>query len=242
MNLLITAGNTQVPIDRVRCLTNIFTGQTGAAMALAACVRGHRVALLTSHPETVQRPDAPDSWRELGSVIAYRTFADLEGAMQATISAQRLDAIVHAAAVSDYQAAGIFAPAPGTQFHDDDLTWRSAKGLPQLLDRAAGKIKSTEPELWLRLTRAPKLVDRIRADWGFRGQLVKFKLEVGLADQLLLEVAEQSRLHSSADWMVANTLEGAAEWAYLGPFADGYRKVSRHELPHQLLNALERPR
>ena len=31
MNLLITAGNTLAPIDRVRGLTNVFTGRTGAA-------------------------------------------------------------------------------------------------------------------------------------------------------------------------------------------------------------------
>ena len=35
MKLFITAGNTQVAIDRVRCLTNIFTGRTGAGIALA---------------------------------------------------------------------------------------------------------------------------------------------------------------------------------------------------------------
>ena len=29
MNLLITAGNTLAPIDRVRGLTNVFTGRTG---------------------------------------------------------------------------------------------------------------------------------------------------------------------------------------------------------------------
>ena len=36
MNLLVTAGNTQVAIDRVRCITNIFTGRTGTAIALEA--------------------------------------------------------------------------------------------------------------------------------------------------------------------------------------------------------------
>ena len=52
MNLLITAGNTQARIDRVRCLTNIFTGRTGAAIAAEAAARGHTVTLATSHPDT----------------------------------------------------------------------------------------------------------------------------------------------------------------------------------------------
>src|SRR5260370_4679187 len=53
MNLLVTAGNTKVLIDRVRCITNIFTGRTGAAIALHAHERGHDVTLLTSRPEAV---------------------------------------------------------------------------------------------------------------------------------------------------------------------------------------------
>jgi phosphopantothenate---cysteine ligase (CTP) len=47
MNLLVTAGNTQTPIDRVRCITNIFTGRTGAQVALEAHRRGHAVTHLT---------------------------------------------------------------------------------------------------------------------------------------------------------------------------------------------------
>ena len=54
MNFLVTAGNTQSPIDRVRCITNIFTGRTGAAVARTAWGRGHTVTLATSHPEGLQ--------------------------------------------------------------------------------------------------------------------------------------------------------------------------------------------
>src|SRR5438034_5962598 len=46
MRILVTAGNTLVPIDRVRCITNIFTGRTGARIALHAQERGHDVTLL----------------------------------------------------------------------------------------------------------------------------------------------------------------------------------------------------
>jgi phosphopantothenoylcysteine synthetase/decarboxylase len=107
-----------------------------------------------------------------------------------------------------------------------------------MLDRAAGKVKSDEPELWLRLLRAPKLVDKIRSDWAYRGILVKFKLEVEISEAALLAIAEQSRQHSSADWMVANTLEDAADWALLGN-AGGYKKVMRADMAGALLDAIE---
>ena len=58
MRLLVTAGNTLALVDRVRCLTNVFTGRTGAAIALCAHQRGHAVTLLTSHPEAVTPPAA----------------------------------------------------------------------------------------------------------------------------------------------------------------------------------------
>ncbi len=85
----------------------------------------------------------------------------------------------------------------------------------------------------------PKLIDCIRRDWGFRGLLVKFKLEVGVRDEQLIAVAERSRIHSDADLMVANTLEGASEWAFLGPLEGRYQCVVRRELAERLMIALE---
>jgi phosphopantothenoylcysteine synthetase/decarboxylase len=238
MNLLVTAGNTQAPIDKVRCITNIFSGRTGAAIALYAHARGHGVTLLTSHPEAIEdgpaeAGDADESWR----LRRYRTFDDLQQRLAELIAAPDLDAVVHCAAVSDYLSGGVFAPAAGTAFDPDSGRW--AGGAPALVDRAAGKVKSDEPELWLRLVKAPKLVDRVRGDWGFRGLLVKFKLEVGVGEAELLAVAERSRQQSGADLMVANTLEGASFWAFLGPVAGHYERVSRADLAAKLIEVLE---
>jgi phosphopantothenate---cysteine ligase (CTP) len=231
MNILITAGNTLVPIDRVRGITNIFTGRTGAAIAVEADRRGHAVTLLTSHPETIAEQAGPHL-----RLLAYRTFDALDAAMAHHIVENPCDAVIHSAAVSDYRAAGIFAPAPGSCFDANNGLWLGDP--PRLVDRAAGKVKSDEAELWLRLVRTPKLVDRIRRDWGFRGILVKFKLEVGVSETDLLALAERSRRQSAADWMVANTLEGAAEWAYLGS-AEGYTRIARPALAATLLATIE---
>src|ERR1700692_4886450 len=78
MRIFITAGNTQAPIDRVRCITNIFTGRTGASIALEAYRRGHQVTLATSHPEAIDAVDPdPARWR----CLSYRTFDDLDALM-----------------------------------------------------------------------------------------------------------------------------------------------------------------
>jgi len=241
MNILITAGNTLAPIDRVRCITNPFTGRTGTGIALHCHARGHRATLLTSHPEVVEelaRERLPGS--ERWHVRAYRTFDDLEHLLEEMVPNGGMDAIIHSAAVSDYRAAGIYTPAPGTLFRAGDATWSSdGPGAPTLVDRAAGKVKSDEAELWLRLIRTRKLVDCIREAWAFQGVLVKFKLEVGIGAEQLVEIAERSRRHSRADLMVANTLEGASSWAFLGPIDGAYQRVRRGDLPERLLAAVE---
>jgi phosphopantothenoylcysteine synthetase/decarboxylase len=235
MNILVTAGNTLVPIDRVRCITNVFTGRTGASIASCAWEHGHVVTLLTSHPEVVEMP-TDERW----VMLPYHTFDDLQNLMHERVMEGKLGAVIHCAAVSDYLVGGIFAPADGTHFHPETGRWYSDSATgPQMIDRAAGKVKSDEPELWLRLVRAPKLIDCIRREWGFRGLLVKFKLEAGVSEEQLLAVAERSRQQSAADFMVANTLEGASEWAFLGPLEGQYQRVPRPELAERLLKALE---
>jgi phosphopantothenoylcysteine synthetase/decarboxylase len=240
MNILVTAGNTQTPIDRVRCITNIFSGRTGAQIASTAFERGNSVALLTSHPEVLisiasNRERKKPEWR----VRTYRTFDDLDVAMTEEIGSGRYEVVIHAAAVSDFRAAGVFAPAAGTTFDSNDLAWDSMTERPHFMNVAAGKVKSSHPELWLRLVPTSKLVDKIRTVWNFQGILVKFKLEVGLTEAELIAAAEQARIHSGADLMAANTLEEMGNWAIVGSDPAGYRKVNRSQLAEQLLDAVE---
>jgi phosphopantothenoylcysteine synthetase/decarboxylase len=241
MNILITAGNTQSPIDRVRCVTNVFTGRTGARIATSAWVRGHTVTLATSNADALPAiPPLPEGSEQRLSVYQYSTFDDLANLLQQFIRGTQYDAIIHTAAVSDYLVAGTYVPADRTFFNARSGEWERRGGPPAMLERdAAGKMRSTEPEMWVRMVRAPKLVDRFRPHWGFRGLLVKFKLEVGLADAALVDAAEAARKQSDADLMVANTLENAAHTAFLGPIDGQYERVPRRELPERLLLRLE---
>lgn len=238
MRLLITGGNTTVPIDRVRHITNGFSGRTGASIARYAYEQGHEVTLLTSRPETLEDliPHEPHThrWRTL----RYETFDDLLIAMENEIRDKGTDVVIHSAAVSDYRVADTYAPAAGVHVSEEgsELVWLSDDGTPpRLVSVAAGKVKSNAPELWLRLVPTPKIIDCIRRDWGFRGVLVKFKLEVGVVEKELLSIAEASRQHSGADLMVANTLETAPYCAYIGPTPEGYTKIDRPTLPSTLL-------
>jgi phosphopantothenoylcysteine synthetase/decarboxylase len=178
-------------------------------------------------------------WR----ATTYRTFDDLAGLLEESVREKRFDAIVHAAAVSDYRVAGVFSPASGTMFEGG--CWQGTPAA--LIDHSAGKVKSDEKELWLRLKRAPKLVDAFRSQWGFHGVLVKFKLEVDVDQARLIEIAEPSRVQSGADLMVANTLDTndwaligqTSDWALIGPIKGQYERIQRADLPDRLWSEVE---
>lgn len=159
--------------------------------------------------------------------------------LQNQLKTGAFDAVCHTAAVSDFLCAGVYTPSPGTSFSARHGLWESQAGEPRLIEQKAGKISSQHPELWLRLVRAPKLIDRFRQPWGFAGILVKFKLEVGISEAELVQVAEASRKASNADLMVANTLDGASHWAYLGPLHARYERLHRRDLPDRLILAIE---
>lgn len=223
MKLLVTAGNTQTPLDRVRCITNVFSGKTGTSIALEAANRGHDVTLVTSHPELAAGREVchTAAWR----VIPYRTFDDLHLLMAEMVTQGQFEAIVHCAAVSDYRLDGVFSP--------------SDRG-DELVDATAGKIKSQHRELWLKLVPTPKLVDKIRAPWGFRGILTKFKLEVDVTDKEQVEIADASRRSSDADLIVANTLDGMNSLAFLGRRDGHFERLERAALSSRLLDEVQR--
>jgi len=227
MKIVVTAGNTQVLVDRVRCITNIFTGRTGTRLALEAHRRGHSVLLFTSHPEVVvELAEQPPAAGPAFQVRRFRTFDDLHALMREHLAGEAgrsVDALLHCAAVSDYEVTGVYTLGPEA-------------GQRQPIHE--GKLKSGYPELWIRLVPTLKLIDQVRQPWGFTGIVVKFKLEVGLSPAELQQVAEAARQRSHADLVCANTLEGMAEWALVGNGAH-YARVERHELAPRLLAAVE---
>ncbi len=240
MNILITAGSSQAPIDRVRCVTTGFTGRTGAAVARTAWGRGHTVTLATSRPDTLLEYGV--NHRDPGerfSVVPFRTYDELAVLLQTRLKADGYEAFIHAASGGEFLPAGTYAPDSGTFFNARLGQWEARSGLPGMTERKAGKISASEPELWLRLVRGPKLIDRVRDPWGFKGILVRFLMESGLGDTELIDMAEVARKHCGADLMVCTTLEAAAHTEFLGPIAERYERVPRRELPDRLVLAVE---
>lgn len=219
MKVLITAGSTIVPIDKVRVISNIFHGQTGTNIAKYFHDCGDEVTLVTSSPKLLDRLHG---WAKV-KIMPYRTFTDLEKLMKMMITGVNFDVIIHSAAVSDCLVTGACV--------------KNAAGQLVPLDKKS-KISSSHQSLYLEMAQTPKLIDLIRDPWGFTGQLVKFKLEVGISDDRLLEIARNSRAVSDADFIVANCLEWSDRYAHIVGRSGRPVKVKRSDLPARLREEL----
>ena len=225
MRFLVTAGNTREKIDTVRDWGNVFTGNTGFRIARALAEAGD-VHLLTSN-----RAHLSDlAGRITGS--PFTTHAELRGALAALLAAHRFDAVFMTAAVADYRPVRTYAvlEREAVAGGRGDERWL-------VRDVQAAKVKSTHDAIAVLGERTEKLVDLFRTEWAFRGLLVKFKLEVGIARDELVRVGQASRLASGADYLVANTLDmvdGPGAGAILLGEA-GEEWVPRDELPTRLV-------
>jgi phosphopantothenoylcysteine decarboxylase / phosphopantothenate---cysteine ligase len=95
LRVLVTAGGTKAPIDGVRAITNTSTGSTGAAIADHLARRRHDVTLLHAANAVIPSSDAITRH-------PFVTFSDLDSLLRTTLAAERFDAVIHLAAVSDY--------------------------------------------------------------------------------------------------------------------------------------------
>jgi phosphopantothenoylcysteine synthetase/decarboxylase len=203
--ILITAGNTRQPIDRVRDWGNIFTGNTGYAIARAMTPIA-QVDLLTSNPAHLAQA-AHDQIQ----ASPFTTHADLKAALATLLARQKYDAIFMTAAVADYTPAGAYQVLTRTPTASNEETWT-------VRNVQAEKVKSNHNQIAILGHPTEKLIDLFRAPWNHKGLLFKFKLEVGIPKEELLKIARQSRQASQADYLIANTLdmvEGPTAGAYL---------------------------
>jgi phosphopantothenate---cysteine ligase (CTP) len=195
MNCLVTAGPTCEPLDQVRRLTNFSTGKLGSGLADFMVEKGHHVVLLRSQAATCNEKSKADQ------LHSFQTTADLERRLQA-LSETRVDAVFHAAAVSDFAFGRILSQLPGGD----------------LVQISSGKISSRHGTLLAELLPTPKIIAKLRG-WFPAALLVGWKFEVdGQRPEALLAGRHQIE-ESHTDACVVN-----------GPaYGEGFGFVNKEE-------------
>jgi phosphopantothenoylcysteine decarboxylase/phosphopantothenate--cysteine ligase len=181
MNCIVTAGPTFEALDEVSRLTNFSTGRLGTELANYLAARGHRVTLLIGELAT---------WPGERRARIVRTFSstgDLRARLQALAGGQ-VDAIFHAAAVSDFRFGRLFRRRP------DGRLRRCAP---------SRKISTRSGNLLVELVPTPKIIAELRG-WYPRARIVGWKFEADGNRAAALRAAEAQMAGCTTDACVAN--------------------------------------
>jgi phosphopantothenoylcysteine synthetase/decarboxylase len=206
MRCVVTAGPTFEPLDQVRRLTNFSTGRLGAELAVHLARAGHEVVLLRGESATWPAPAAASV-----RVEPFTTTASLGERFQA-LAGTAVDAVFHAAAVSDFA----FGPV-----------WRREPD-GRLTEVRAGKLSTRAGALLAELAPTPKLLDRLRG-WFPRAWLAGWKYEVDGDRASALAAGAEQLAQTGTDLCVVN-----------GPaYGDGFGLVAPHNAPAHCADARE---
>jgi len=212
MKIIVTAGPTYEPLDRVRRLTNFSTGRLGSELARYFTERGHEVVLLIGEQATWQGE------KRASLVETFSTTESLSQKLQAAADAN-VNAVFHAAAVSDFTFGKIWERTPGDK----------------LVELKADKIPTRAANLLAELVPTPKLIHQLRS-WFPNACLVGWKYEMdGGRDEVVRRAVQQIQ-ESKSNFCVAN---GAAYGSGFG-IVDEASRLEHCKTTADLFPALER--
>ena len=118
MRIVITAGPSYEPIDRVRRLTNFSTGELGTLIAENFAEAGHSVLFFRGVAATFAAPLWPVE------VVPFTTNEDLESSLQRLVRKEEVSVVFHAAALCDFRVSAVQDSA-GAALNTDKLSSRS---------------------------------------------------------------------------------------------------------------------
>lgn len=188
MKLIITAGGTSERIDDVRSITNTSTGRLGRAIGQA---------FLKSYGAQVERLYYLHGLRAQpveGSnvtAIPIEGVRDLEAQMKKLLTEEKIDAVVHAMAVSDYMVKQVTTLEKIKSGDDSRLE--------------GNKISSAIDDLTIIMQRSPKVIGSIKK-WNPEAVLVGFKLLSHVPHQELIQVGQNLLRKNGCTFVLANDL------------------------------------
>lgn len=205
---LLTAGATRNPVDAIRYLSAHASGRTGVHLARMLAAVDPAVHLLGS-PEALLRAGASTAF----SQEAYGSTRDLLARVEAWVRAHPQGAVVHSAAVGDYEA------APTDH-----------------------KIASGRAALTLTLRPTPKILDAIRG-FGLTGPLVSFKAaSPETTDDALVAIARAQLVRTGSSRVFANVIGRTSHGVFLVAADGAERFESRADAISALFDYLSAAR
>jgi phosphopantothenoylcysteine decarboxylase/phosphopantothenate--cysteine ligase len=213
MRVLLTSGATREPIDSIRYISNISTGKTGALIADELHQKGIEIHLVCGQGSV--RPI-----REV-QMTEFVSFTDLNEILRLELGHSNYDAVIHAAAVSDFS----------------------------VLNPHSGKISSDQDHLSVQLVRNFKIVEKLKdySKGPKNPQIIAFKLTATSDSQERMRAIQRLSFHPKIDYVVHNDLtEIKSEESHTFTIFSQDQRVSqggtKKELAENLFALITRPR
>lgn len=193
MKIIITAGGTSERIDDVRTITNSSTGRLGYAIGTAFAEKyGDKIekiyylhGLRAAYP--IHAKVQP---------VAVGGVMDLQTELEKLLGSEKIDAVIHAMAVSDYIV-------------NEVTTLDRIRGVEDpenKADLSGNKISSDIDDLVIHMKKSPKVISRIKK-WAPDVKLVGFKLLSGVPHEELIDVGYHLLQKNGCDFVLANDLQ-----------------------------------
>lgn len=152
--ILITAGPTWVPIDKVRVISNIASGRTGMLLAKLADRLGASVTLILG---PVGEVDLDKSI----SIKRFFYFNELHNLVRSELKTKKYDIVIHSAAVSDYKPKKMFSRKIQSNIRNLNIELETTV-------KIADRIKKYAPDIFLAIFKLElnlprdKMIERAR--------------------------------------------------------------------------------
>lgn len=226
-NIIITAGPTNERIDSVMKITNMSTGAMGCSVAetFIEDKENEIEKIFFISTKMTYKPKIENAKIEY---VTVESTQDLIEALEKIFKENKIDIMVHSAAVGDYK--GKYSIRAEDLINEilekiennpkEEITKEMLMNIfenPKVVTDNSGKMSSNEPHLMTMLTLTPKVISSIKK-LAPNIKLVGFKLLDGVTKENLLEVATKLRNKNDADYIVANDLSkigNGKHWAMI---------------------------
>lgn len=215
-NIIITSGPTNERLDAVMKITNMSTGALGAKIADDFIINQEKQISKLYYLSTKlsKKPNISSSKLEC---ITIESTDDLINALKDLLLNNRIDTVIHSAAVGDYKGqysitASMLADEIAKKIYNQHKSLEKLKEEiltiirnPQVTVSDEHKISSYEPDLMFKLALTPKVIGEIKKI-SPETDLIGFKLLDGVPLEELIEVATKLREKNQAKYIIANDL------------------------------------
>lgn len=245
MNILITAGGTSEPIDRVRNITNMSTGTLGSIIAseFDTVPEVEKIYYICGKASKLPQSDKAE-------IITISDVASLGTAIKSVFERTAVDIIVHSMAVSDYRvklvtsssmvADSIYRQKDALEVLNDESVKSFAADIfdnSETIINNRGKISSDINDMILVMERTPKIISLFH-ELSPRSVLVGFKLLDGVPREALINAALNVLEKNKCSFVLANDLSNIGGSLHTGYLVDGSGHYEKYDTKFEIAKAI----